>query len=132
MNTLAAPDLTEIESTGWSIELYDEAMSGLLDRHFVQANAINEAIKAGTGYISRADVYALGRYPETRSLKGFTRPVNRIMVDLVESGKLPDDAEDLLLPVYDPDIKGYQRASGFRVPLELVKILHDHQSASQH
>jgi hypothetical protein len=126
-----APDLTDVESTGWTIDLYDEAMSGLLSKHFVQANAINEAIKAGTGYISRADVYALGSYKDSRSLKGFTRPVNRIMEKLVESGKLPEDAEDLLVPVYDPAIKSYQRALGFRVPLELVKILHDYRATHQ-
>jgi hypothetical protein len=53
------------------------------------------------------------------------------MDKLVESGKLPDDAEDLLLPVYDPDIKGYQRASGFKVPLEVVKLIQEQQETSK-
>jgi hypothetical protein len=128
---LHTPDLTEVQSSGWTLDLYHSAMAGLLDRHFVQANAINEAIKAGTGYISRADVYALGGYKDDRTLKGFTRPVNRIMSKLVESGKLPDDAEDLLLPVYDPKISGYQRALGFQVPLEVVKLMQEQQDATK-
>lgn len=123
-STLAADSqLDEVESTGWTLDAYQEAMAGLLGKHFVQANVINEAIKAGTGYVSREDVYELGGYPPARSLKGFTRPVNRIVQNLVETGKLPEDAEDLLTPVYDPDIKGYQRALGFQVPLEVVKMM---------
>jgi len=124
-NSAPAPasQLDEVESTGWTLDAYQEAMVGLLGKHFVQANVINEAIKAGTGYVSREDVYELGGYPPARSLKGFTRPVNRIVQNLVEAGKLPEDAEDLLIPVYDPDIKGYQRALGFQVPLEVVKMM---------
>ena len=120
-----APDLTEVEPSGWTYDLYVEAVSGLLTKHFVQAQAVTEAIKSGTGYISREDVYKLGGYPASRSLKGFTRPVNRITAQLTEEGKLPADAQDLLETVYDPNLKGYQRAVGFQVPLEVVKLALD-------
>lgn len=123
-------ELEEAESTGWTLDAYHEAMAGLLGKHFVQANVINEAIKAGTGYMSREAVYELGGYPAERSLKGFTRPVNRIVQNLIEADKLPEDAEDLLSPVYDPAVKGYQRALGFQVPLEIVKIMQEAKLAT--
>lgn len=119
----AIPD--EIESAGWTYPAYEEAMIALLSKHYVQAAAIGAAIKKGTGYVTRDEVYALGKYPETRSLKGFTRPVNRVTADLVDSGKLPEDAEDLLRPDYDPAVKSYQRAKGFFVPMEVVKLAHE-------
>lgn len=120
----AVPDLAEVESTGWTLDTYHEAIAALLGSHVVQAKVITEAIRNG-GAIDRAQVYELGGYKSDRSLKGFTRPVNRLMVQLIESGKLPEDAEDLLAPVYDPAVKGFQRAKGFRVPLEVVKLLLD-------
>lgn len=122
------PDVDDVESTGWTLELYTEAMKQLLSKYFVQAQAINEAIKNGTGFVDRATVYALGHYDESRSLKGFTRPINRAMEKLVESGALPDDAADLLAPVYDSTVTGYQRAKGFQVPLEIVRILQQHRA----
>ncbi len=113
----------EVETSGWTFDSYTEAMTGLLSKYGVQAHAIKSAIEAGTGFISREDVYKIGSYPESRSLKGFTRPVNRIMERLTEAGKLPEDAEDLLVPDYDPAVKGYQRARGFRVPMEIVMMI---------
>ncbi len=117
------PDLgADVESTGWTLEAYHEAMEALLRSHPTQATVINEAIRNG-GTIDRAQVYSLAGYPESRSLKGFTRPVNRIMGQLIESGSLPEEAEDLLEPIYDLAVKSFQRTQGFRVPAELVKIL---------
>lgn len=124
-------DLAEVPSTGWTLDAWTEAMQGLLDKHFVQATIITEAVKNGTGYIDREAVYRIAGYPADRSLKGFTRPVNRIMQNLVEKGVLPEDAEDLLAPKYDDTVKGYQRALGFQVPLEVVKLLHDHNRGKQ-
>jgi len=121
--TQAAPVFADVETTGWTVDLYTEAMAGLLSKYGVQAHAIKSAIQGGTGFISREEVYKIGSYPESRSLKGFTRPVNRIMERLTEAGKLPEDAEDLLVPDYDPAVKGYQRARGFRVPMEIVMMI---------
>lgn len=112
----------DVESTGWTYPAYEQAIIALLRKHSVQVSAIFEAIKSGTGYITRGQVYALGKYPESRSLKGFTRPVNRVTADLVDSGKLPEDAEELLRPDYDPAVRSFQRARGFFVPMEVVKL----------
>jgi hypothetical protein len=119
---IETPDFGDITSTGWTQDAYVEAMKGLLSKHFVQAQVINEAISSGTGSVSREKVYEFGGYDESRSLKGFTRPVNRIQADLVDRGLLPEDADDLLEPIYPP-VTGYARATGFRVPLEVVKIM---------
>jgi len=121
-------DAGDIESTGWTLDAYEKVMAGLLGKHFAQATSINEAIRRGTGYVAREEVYELAGYPETRSLRGFTRPVNRVMDEQVEAGVLPEDAAPLLESDYDPAVKGYQRAKGFRVPLEVVKLLTDHQN----
>ena len=42
--------------------------------------------------------------------------------EAVEAGLLPEDADDLLAPDYDPNVSGFQRAKGFVVPAEVVKM----------
>lgn len=112
----------EVEPSGWNQEAYHAVIKGLLSRHPAQISVIFEAIKNGTGYVTRDKVYELGHYEPERSLKGFTRPVNRLTAEAVEAGLLTEDAEDLLMPDYDPNVKGFQRAKGFIVPAEVVKM----------
>lgn len=119
------------ESTGWTVDAYVEAIAALLRRHGVQAQVINDAIATGTGYVSREEVYVIGSYAPNRSLKGFTRPVNRVTQQLVDEGKLPEDAADLLVADYDPDVKGYQRAKGFQVPMEVVRLMKEERDRRQ-
>jgi hypothetical protein len=111
-----------VEPSGWNKESYSHVIGKLLARHQVQVAVIFEAIKTGTGYVPRHRVYELGGYDAERSLKGFTRPVNRFTADAVEAGLLPEDADELLAPDYDPAISGYHRARGFVVPMEVVKL----------
>lgn len=112
----------EVEPSGWNQEAYVDVIKKLLSRHHVQVAVIFEAIKNGTGYVTREKVYELGNYQPERSLKGFTRPVNRLTAEAVEAGLLPEDADDLLSPDYDPNVRGFQRAKGFVVPAEVVKM----------
>lgn len=119
---VAAATAEEVEPSGWNQDAYLDVLKKLLSKHHVQVAVIFEAIKNGTGYVSRERVYELGNYPAERSLKGFTRPVNRVTVEAVEAGLLPDDADDLLAPVYDPAVSSFQRASGFVVPMEVVRM----------
>lgn len=112
-------------TSGWTLDAYHEAMRGLLGKYFAQAQAINEAIKTGSGFVSRDRVYELADYPADRSLKGFTRPVNRIVDELKDAGILPREAASLLSSRYDEDIVGYQRTNGFRVPAEVVRLVHE-------
>ena len=121
----------EVEPSGWTQEAYLDVITKLLRKHHVQVAVIFEAIKNGTGYVSREQVYELGHYDESRSLKGFTRPVNRFTEEAQERGLLPNDAEDLLLPDYDPAIKGFQRARGFFVPMEVVMLAEEWKALAE-
>jgi hypothetical protein len=118
--TTAEPE--EIEATGWTKDLVEKAFELLAgSRANVQIKVVKFAIEHG-GAVGREVVYELGAYGESRSLKGFTRPTNRATQALRDSGELPEDAEELLEPIYDMSISGYQRAKGFRIPLEIVKL----------
>jgi hypothetical protein len=121
----------EIEPSGWNRDAYTDIIGKLLSRHHVQLAVIFEAIKNGTGYVSRDKVYEIGNYPEHRSLKGFTRPVNRLTAEATEAGLLPEDADDLLTPDYDPNVRSFQRARGFIVPMEVVKMANQWRQESQ-
>lgn len=88
----------------------------------VQARAIRTAAE-NDGFVTRDQVYELADYPTSRSLRGFTRPVNRITLDLQDTGLLSADAPKLLVPVYDVTSGSFQSVQGFRVPLEVVGLL---------
>src|SRR3954447_7462216 len=47
----------EIETSGWTEAAYVEVMEGLLKKYFPQAQAINDAIANGTGFVGRERVY---------------------------------------------------------------------------
>jgi hypothetical protein len=111
------------ESGGWTAEALQELLDRLSTRGPVQAAAIRRAAKGG-GFVSREDVYELGGYDETRTLRGFTRPANRLAQEFRDSGIVPDTAVDILEAVYDPSIS-YVQASGFRIPQELIPLIPD-------
>jgi hypothetical protein len=118
----AAVDDELVEPSGWEQDTLLAAYAELRNnRSWPQVNVIEQAAKNG-GYISREETYqAAGFDPAKRSLKGLTRPVNRVVTKLQDAGQVPDDVEDLLQPVYDDTISGYQRASGFRIPGDVCK-----------
>ncbi|CAN5293600.1 hypothetical protein BH20ACT5_BH20ACT5_07540 [soil metagenome] len=66
-------------------------------------------------------VYRIGNYDRQRMLRGWTRPVNRIVTDMRAAGDIPAAAEDLLEPIYDNDVK----AGRFRDPADLAIQLDD-------
>jgi hypothetical protein len=80
-----------------------------------------KAIENG-GYVTRAEVYEVIGRSTDQSLKGFTKPVNRLMETLKDRSELDADAEPLLMPVYDTTIKTYQQAQGFMVPVQVVSL----------
>ena len=87
----------------------------------VQAKVIHAAANNG-GECDRETVYELGDYDEARSLKGFTRPVNRIMKEMQANGDLPIDTADPMKPIYDHENPSFQRAQGFAMPSELAAL----------
>ncbi|MFD5089804.1 hypothetical protein ACFWMR_04345 [Amycolatopsis thailandensis] len=63
-------------------------------------------------------MYEIGGNEDTHFLKGITRPVKRIIKAMKESGELPQDASDLLTPIYDG-----MTAVRFEVPDGLAVLL---------
>jgi hypothetical protein len=84
----------------------------------VLAQAFVAALAAG-GYVTREQVYKIRNYPADRVLKGFTRPINRIVKAMKDSGEIPQDAINPFEPVFDPESG---RAVGFRIPSEIVAL----------
>jgi len=87
----------------------------------VQVRVIHAAAEAG-GTCNRATVYKLGGYDEDRSLKGFTRPVKRLMKQMQSEGLLPAAAADPMEPIYDDTNPSFQQAQGFKMPAELAPV----------
>lgn len=111
----------------WNTHALSVALELLDSRAPVQAAAIREAIERG-GFVPREVVYELGGYNEERTLRGFTRPANRITQELRDRAILPSSARDILVAVYDPQVNPVQ-ASGFRVPSELLSLDTDDKSS---
>lgn len=108
------------EVAGWTTTTLAAALDRLdRDGARVQAQTIREALQRG-GYITRKRVYSIGRFPEDRSLRGFTRPVNRIVAAMRDSGEIPDHAVDLLTSSYQNGVS----ADGFQVDPALASLLY--------
>jgi len=85
------------DQTGWSPDLLRSLLEKLATVAPVQEATIRLAAQRG-GYISREEVYALGDYEPERQLKGFTRPVNRLVQELRDSGELQPDSATFWFP----------------------------------
>jgi hypothetical protein len=109
------------DAEGWTRDLYDVLLTRLrTEGSLTQAEVLEAAVAAG-GAIDRATTYELAGWdPSRRSLKGFTRPVNRVVADMRAEGLLPVDAPKPFVPIYSAAHKGYQKAGGFSVPANLV------------
>lgn len=109
----------EPTTLGWTAETLSEALTRLdRDGGWVQAGAIRKALANG-GTVSREEIYKIGNWGPDRMLRGFTRPVNRIVARMRAAGEVPASAVDLLEFVYDRGVQG----GGFRVPEQLVGLL---------
>ena len=104
---------------GWTASALTEALRRLdRDGAAVQAEAVRVALR-NSGYVTRGQVFKLGRYDKSRSLRGFTRPVNRVVAALKDEGLVAADAADLLISSYQDGVK----ADGFRVDSRLAVLL---------
>lgn len=123
----ASRERDELAPVGaWTAEAVTELLRRLDAEGQVQADVIREAAALG-GTISREILYGLCGYDDERMLRGFTRPAARITIDLQREGLLADPVTPVLRPLY-PD---GMRASGFRVPPEVVAILHAGAAAAE-
>jgi hypothetical protein len=114
--------LNDPQDGGWTVEALSELLTRLVAEGWeAQAAVIREAGLRG-GFVDRDSVYELGGFDESRTLRNFTGPIARIATDLRGEGLLISSAVDLLRADYPPgDDAG--RASGFRVPTQLIPIL---------
>jgi hypothetical protein len=114
----------EAASTGrgeWTIEGLTELMRRLEQERPLQADVIRAAAQK-RGRITRRQVYRLAGYDSNRSLRGFTRPSNRITRQLQQEGIVARGADFPLRAVFG---QGGQ-ATHFVVPPELVRLLGDY------
>jgi hypothetical protein len=91
---------------GWTHEAVQELLTRLDHQAPVQAMAIRFAAEHD-GFVSREAVYELGQYNESRMLRGFTRPANRIAQALRDEEIAGDGTLDVLKAVYDPAYTTY-------------------------
>ena len=115
----------DLVTGGWDTHSVGFLLQSLDAQAPVQAATVRLAAQQG-GFASREQVYELGQYNDERSLRGFTRPVNRIVQEMRAQGRLPDGALDVLSTRYDGGVV----ATGFDVPQELMPLLAPQRSES--
>ena len=118
---------------GWTASTASLLMTRLQTQAPVQY-AVLLAARSSGGFVARDAVYRLGDYDSSRTLRGFTRPVRRLMQQLQDENLLAESAPEPLTAVYDPRFDQVN-ASGFRVPQEFLEALtngqHPARTASQ-
>lgn len=103
----------------WTLEGIIELLRRLDQERPLQATVIRAAAAKKSGRITRRQVYRLGGFDPNRSLRGFTRPSNRIAHQLQREGIVSPRVDVPLLAVFG---SGGQ-ATHFIVPPELVRLL---------
>ena len=99
----------------WTSGAAAELLRRLDDEGWAQAKVLRAAGRTD-GRVERATVYELAKFPEDRSLNGFTRPVRRIARQLLQEGILTNEPPVALRPHY---VQG-GKASFFTVPEDLL------------
>lgn len=113
--------LSREETGGWTQDAIQELLDRLSNERPVQAAAIRLAAD-NEGFVNRESIYELGEYDQSRMLRGFTRPPNRLAQEFRDRGIVSDGAVDILEAVYDPKYS-YVQASGFRIPHQLISLV---------
>jgi hypothetical protein len=102
-------------SLGWTESGVKRLLTDLESGGYIaQARVILESIATGES-VSRDRVYELANYPESRSLRGFTRPVDRIMRDMQNDGQIEYYTETPLIPEYNFTETKNNQAASFRL-----------------
>jgi hypothetical protein len=108
------------QSHGWTKLAAGELMRRLEAQNPVQAEVLRKAAEQG-GFIKREKVYSIGEYDESRTLRGFTRPIRRICRELQNEGVLDEGATEVIEVLYESD--AWSPAVGFGVPDEIVDLI---------
>ncbi|MDR0945526.1 MAG: hypothetical protein LBM66_05105 [Bifidobacteriaceae bacterium] len=108
---------TRSRAAGWTRSTVDEAIKRLKAAGgWEQAIAITTAL-ANRGFVTRQEIEK--DRAEGRQLRGFTRPVKRIMGQMKDDGLLAANAEALLKAHY---VGSSSTADGFELPDEVKKL----------
>lgn len=118
---LSEPEVTPPHG-GWNADTLDKWLRQLKLEAPVQAMVVDVAARQN-GYVSRDQVYAIGKYREERSLRGFTRPINRITESYRYQGFVPENAVDIVWAVYNEDSPEAGQAAGFRLHAAVLPLL---------
>lgn len=108
-----------IRVSGWTRTGLNELLDRLDQEQRIQADVIRAAAQQPNGLLPRELIYELGEYEDGRTLRGFTRPVDRITRQLQREGRVAVDIMPALEPVYE---QGAQ-AAYFTVPPDVRKLL---------
>lgn len=103
----------------WTLIGLNELLDRLDEEQRVQAAVIRAAAQQPDGQLPRALVYELGEYEEGRTLRGFTRPVNRITRQLQSEGLVAADVAPALGSIYEQGVQ----ATHLAVPPDVRKLL---------
>lgn len=105
-------------TTGWTVAEV-ELVLGQLGRSgaWLLEKALRSALK-GSGLISRAAILELSEDPNRTTLKGFTRPMSRVIRELTDRHQLvPAVRPELFSPVYEAGT-----AIAYQVPGDLLAV----------
>ncbi len=107
---------------GWDAETLEKLLEQLADEAKTQEQVIVHAVSHG-GFVNRDTVYDIGGYDEDRSLRGFTRPINRIARIFRDAGQVDGSAVDLLDAVYSSTSDNPNVAVGFEINPQVQPLL---------
>ena len=91
----------------------------VLDDSYPMRAALIRAAAHQRGRLEREQVYMIADFAPDRTLRGLTRPTNRITAALIERGRLPEEVEYPFQTGYDHGVQ----ATHFTVPPDLVAAL---------
>ena len=114
--------LSDDETGGWNAAAIEALLGQLHDEEAVQEDVIAYAALQG-GFIERATVYEIADFDEDRSLRGFTRPVNRIRNAFRGEARVKESAVDVLSAVYHPWADNPSEAVGFQVNSQVLPLV---------
>lgn len=122
VDRLLAEDDTAHANGGWNEDAIYALLDWLGEEAPTQEAVLAEAAMNG-GFIERERVYELGGYAEDRSLRGFTRPINRMARVFRKENRVSDSAVDVLEAVYDAFSDNPSVAAGFEVNRDVLPLL---------
>lgn len=106
-----AEQAQENRQLAWTPEQVRLVLDELVEYYPAQCEAVLRAVRNG-GFVTRTDVYEIGGYEPGRTLRGFTRPVNRIAQAVFDPEGAAEDPIEVFTSRYDPTYSWVQ-ASGF-------------------